>query len=145
MAKLKHDWKKEIKEINIIPNIEMDWKKIDTNNISDGYHTFWELYEHRALLFMALWNAITGNSYDWHECKFIKSKIHEDWFNVWEEWGMFLLCLHLPDWKQISYHLDKKYWDECIYADTEYQAEIPFDWHTSEDVLKRLIKEDIIN
>jgi hypothetical protein len=32
---------------------------INTNEISDGYHTFGELYEHRAALFVALINRCT--------------------------------------------------------------------------------------
>lgn len=118
---------------------EVNWELVpvcDTNEISDGYHTFWDLYKRSFHLFIALCKPI-----DWSndECSVVRSKIHEDWLNVWEEWGNFLLCLHTPH-GQISYHLDNKYWDKCEFAQTEEKAIIPWDWHTAEDSLERLLK-----
>jgi hypothetical protein len=40
---------------------------------------------------------------------------------------MFLLCIHHEDYGQISYHIDKEYWDKCDFARTEEKATIPFD------------------
>jgi hypothetical protein len=37
----------------------LDMPEEDRNDISDGYHTFKELYDHRVKLFVALCNAIT--------------------------------------------------------------------------------------
>lgn len=111
-----------------------------TEDISDGYHTFWELYEHRNSVFIWLCKTISDIHNDmWTWMRVVRSKIHEDWLNVWEEWGMFLMVLHTEHW-QISYHLDKKDWDLCNFADTELQAKIPFDWHTPEDSINRLRK-----
>lgn len=31
----------------------------DTNNVSDGYHTFGELYDHRCILYISLLQAIS--------------------------------------------------------------------------------------
>ncbi len=123
-----------------IQNCKKEWMK--TDDISDGYHTFWELYKHRIVLFIKL-AELAYNDTDsmgipyWH--KAIRSKIHEDWLDVWNEWWMFLLCLHTPEW-QISYHLDKEYWNKCDFAITEEQATIPWDGHTSDDVLERLLR-----
>lgn len=116
-------------------------KKVKTSDISDGYHTFWELYKHRFHLYIALCKTKLRFARQEMDCEMrvVRSKIHEDWLNVWEEWGMFLLCIHTPYW-QISYHLDKEYWDECYFANTEEKATIPFDGHSADDVLDRLLK-----
>lgn len=108
-----------------------------TGNISDGYHTFDELYEHRALLYISLC----------HECRrnpdngrvVWRSKKHSDG----TEWlGWFLLGLGVKSGKQITYHLPEKYWKMCDFARTVEIAP-EFDGHSSEDVLKRLL--DMIN
>jgi len=115
--------------------INKDIKWLSTTvDISDGYHTFWELYKHRFHLYIALCEKM---KFCWH--RVVRSKIHEDWLDVWKEWGMFLLCVHTLEW-QISYHLDNEYWDKCSFAQTEEKATTQFDWHTSEDVLERLLK-----
>jgi len=120
---------------------------LEAKNISDWYHTFWELYKHRFNLYIALCKSVIEKediiksetwTDDWNFIKCVRSKIHEDWLNVREDWGMFLLCLHTPQW-QISYHLDNEYWDKCDFAETQEKATIPFDWHTSDDVLERLL------
>jgi len=118
--------------------------RIEMNDISDWYHTFWELYKHRSHLFVALcrmsqeWDR-EEYWFDWYTI--IRSRVHQDWLNVWKDWKMFLLMMINEDtWEQISYHLDKEYWDKCWFAKTETQATIEWDWHTSDDVLERLLK-----
>lgn len=112
------------------------WSSI--NNVSDGYHTFWELYKHRVHLYIALCKSIL--SHPWSTTRITKSKIHEDGLDVWNEWGMFLLQIQDEYEWQISYHLDKEYWDKCDFAIAQEKATIPFDGHTSDDVLDRLLK-----
>ncbi len=99
----------------------------DTNVISDGYHTFGELYAHRHGLFIALiksnpkisWRANNnddGGSYD----------------------GWFVAGIHLPS-GDISYHLPADMWyklDNLGVATTNCAPK--FDGHTSQDVLHRL-------
>jgi hypothetical protein len=127
----------EIQELTMQSNL-------DPNNISDWYHTFGELYKHRTHLFIALCKAKINTFRMWvweldaKKIRCTKSEIHHDWFNVSDEWWMFLICLHIDEW-QISYHIDNKYWDKCNFAETEVQATEPFDWHTSDDVLDRLL------
>src|SRR6188472_1874918 len=82
---------------------------IDTNLISDGYHTFAELYEHRIVLYMALCRILddTGLAQVW------KSKKHADG----SEWaGWFVLGINHEDGQQITYHLPNSKWDECDFA-----------------------------
>lgn len=104
--------------------------------ISDGYHTFDELYEHRITLFIALckilWNDPqyqTGQkSQVWRSLK------HSDGssFNGW-----FIMGIGQERGEQITYHLPVSKWDETEFAPT-LEFEPNFDGHTSEDVLNRL-------
>lgn len=103
---------------------------IDTNKISDGYHTFEELYEHRIVLFIALCREMddVGKGAIW------KSKKHSDG-SEWEGW--FIMGIYQTPGAQITYHLPMSKWADC-----EFAYELPkapeFDGHTSADVLERL-------
>jgi len=104
----------------------------DTNLLSDWYHTFWELYKHRIHLFIALCKPITN----WEdECSVYKSRLHDDGTKL--EWW-FIVQLETPVW-QISYHFPNEYWDICSFMTTLDKAN-KWDWHTSDDVLDRLLK-----
>lgn len=98
---------------------------IQTNDVSDGYHTFKELYEHRITLFMALCK-MTGFSW--------KTKLHSDGTS-WDGW--FVLGIFKKPGEQVTYHLPIEKWDLCYFAETLDKAP-EFDGHTSEDVLKRI-------
>lgn len=94
--------------------------KIVDNDISDGYHTFSELYDHRCLLFIRL-------------CLMTPEKaLWRDHFNGW-----FALYLELPE-GQISYHIPEKYLT-LIQDKILNSALNPFDGHTSQTVINRLI------
>ena len=115
--------------------------KIDTGKISDGYHTFDELYEHRITLFIALCllfkrqeNAIgfisASDSFVW------RSKLHSDG-TMFDGW--FILGIGKEKGEQITYHLPISKWEETAFAGTLEKAPL-FDGHTPEDVLSRLKK-----
>jgi hypothetical protein len=107
----------------------------DTNLISDGYHTFGELYDHRIQLFIRtcwLESFIADNAAE--DNPVWKSKFHSDG-STWPGW--FVLGINKEPGKQITYHLPMSYWDECSVAETLDQAP-EFDGHTSADVLQRL-------
>ena len=99
----------------------------EMDSISDGYHTFGELYQHRNSLFIALCRAHP-------EIPRWRSKLHLDGTGF-EGW--FVLGLGKEKGKQISYHLPLSMWEETIFAETLDRAS-EFDGHKSEDVLKRL-------
>ncbi len=99
----------------------------DKSNISDGWHTFGELYQHRNRLFIALCKA-------YPEVPVWRSKLHSDGTNI-EGW--FLLGMHKERGKQISYHLPLSLWKETTFAETLDMAP-EFDGHTSFDALERL-------
>lgn len=93
--------------------------------ISDGYHTFSELYCHRAYLFMVLVQIFP--KYAW------KSKLHSDG-TMFDD--MFIVGLDIPKIGQMSYHFDLKYYD--LFRCKELERGLEWDGHTPEDVLKRL-------
>jgi len=102
--------------------------KCDTNLISDGYHTFGELYEHRIVIYIALcrfYYEAGGNVW--------KSKKHSDG-SEWDSW--FLLGINRKTGTQITYHLPISKWDECKFQ--EFEQAPKYDGHTSADVLKRI-------
>lgn len=99
--------------------------------ISDGYHTFNELYDHRAVLFAVICNE--------HPHIAWKSKLHHtgDMFD-----GMFIVGLNTSH-GQISYHYDLKLWDLFVVPELERAPE--WDGHTPADAVKRLerVAEDV--
>ena len=104
--------------------------------LSDGYHTFDELYEHRIVLFITLCKILlhdpqyqTGQKS--HVCPSLQ---HSDGssFNGW-----FVMGIGKERGEQITYHLPMSKWDETDFAPTLDFAP-NFDGHTSDDVLKRL-------
>lgn len=103
---------------------------INTNNISDGYHTFEQLYSHRIELFMALCRNIqrNGDSLVW------RSRMHSDG-SAYDGW--FILGIGVIPGTQLSYHLPESKWDECDFAAILDKAP-EWDGHTSDDVLERL-------
>lgn len=108
---------------------------LDTNLISDGYHTFGELYDHRISLFIALCSVIPYGKYTDH-IRVWKSKKHSDG-SMYDGW--FIMGINEEKGNQISYHLPISKWDECndpCIVELEFAPE--FDGHTSNDVLERL-------
>ncbi len=107
-------------------NLLIKENKIDTNFVSDGFHTFGELYEHRITIFIALCRKMKRVAW--------KTKLHDDGVE-WQGW--FILGLFTKAGKQISYHLPISKWD--LLDDIKTLERAPkWDGHTSEDVLKRL-------
>lgn len=105
----------------------------ETGKISDGYHTFDELYDHRITLWIAL-------------CKRTALTIREPWNPTWRSKlhsdgsafdGWFVLGMFTDPGRQITYHLPNSKWDDCYFApDLDKAPE--FDGHTSADVLHRI-------
>jgi hypothetical protein len=114
-------------------------KGSDTNKISDGYHTFEELYAHRIILYITLarWvdNMVQMESINPHPSyKVWKSRVHSDGTS-WNGW--FIMGIGTERGQQITYHLPEKYWEDTAFA-KELSFAPEFDGHTSEDVLNRI-------
>jgi len=95
--------------------------------VSDGYHTFNELYHHRAVLFSVICNERPDKAW--------KSKLHHDgtMFN-----GMFIVGIETPD-GQATYHYDiNPYWD--IFKVPELPKAPEWDGHTSAQAIERIGK-----
>ncbi len=98
--------------------------------VSDGHHTFDELYEHRITIYIALCSVMA----EYKQTPWI-SRLHSDGTH-YEGW--FIMGIGMLKGEQITYHLPMKYWDECYqFADVREKAP-EWDGHTSADVLKRL-------
>jgi hypothetical protein len=93
--------------------------------VSDGFHTFDELYAHRQILFVKLMN--------FHPDKSLKSRKHEDGSMYEGDW--FVAGMSLPT-GDITYHLEGKCWDMVKVQELDFAP--AWDGHKSEDVLNRL-------
>lgn len=101
--------------------------------ISDGYHTFDELYEHRIVNFIAVCRLCKAFFRSFPEVWI--SKKHSDG----SEWpGWFIMGIGSEPGEQISYHLPMSKWEECHKIASEWSHAPEWDGHTSADVLKRL-------
>lgn len=98
---------------------------VDVDKISDGYHTFADLYEQRLILSAAL---AKNNPHAW------KSKRHEDG-SVPFGGGWFIMGFD-TDEGCYTYHYELKDWDS--FQCKELDKGKPWDGHTSKDVRRLL-------
>jgi hypothetical protein len=105
-------------------------KGADLGNVSDGYHTFNELYESRNLLYIALAKSVSDKKEVW------KSVNHSD--GIGED-GWFILGINKRKGSQITFHLPVSLWEKCKFAETLENAPA-FDGHSTKDVLERISK-----
>ena len=103
----------------------------DVSKVSDGYHTFEELYEFRVVYNAALFNEWHAQMlYDVH-----KSEKHHDG-GLCFGGGWFIVVAVLPT-GQISNHYELKDWD-LFDVTVHDRALYEFDGHTSKDVVNRI-------
>ena len=109
--------------------------EIDTNLITDGYHTFGELYMHRIALYIALLSNLDKVEYDawWSDTHYDGSK--------WDGW-LIVGCQNNHNGEQISYHVNADEWEEHLKYSWNIEqckkSPYKFDGHTSNDVIARL-------
>lgn len=93
--------------------------------ISDGYHTFNELYHHRAVLFSVVCHK--------HRKRAWKAKKHHDG-TMYD--GMFIVGINTP-WGQATYHYDvDPYW--TMFDVTELESAPEWDGHTAGEAITRI-------
>jgi hypothetical protein len=103
----------------------------DLGNISDGHHTFDELYAFRKMYNAVAFNAWAKEGlYDVH-----KSTCHNDGTPCYNG-GWFIVMAILPD-GQISNHYEMSDWD-LFQCPEEIIIKQAYDGHTAADVLSRL-------
>ena len=96
-----------------------------TGDTSDGYHTFNELYHHRAVLFSVICNERPEVAW--------KSKRHHDG-TMYD--GMFIVGIDTPE-GQATYHYDiDPYWDMFHVKELELAPE--WDGHTPGEAIRRI-------
>ena len=101
-------------------------REID-GDTSDGYHTFNELYHHRAVLFSVIVKTFSDKAW--------KSLRHHDG-TMYD--GMFIVGIDTPD-GQATYHYDiDPYWEmfEC----QELECAPEWDGHTPAEAIERICK-----
>ena len=108
-----------------------------TENTSDGYHTFKELYEFRKAYNVALFNQWGSILVDFK----LKYDVHKSWKHNDGDFcfggGWFIVVAVLPT-GQISNHYPATDWDLFKIPEVE-KAKYPFDGHTGQDVINRLL------
>lgn len=120
-----YKWNAETKTLEKLEYIE------DKGNISDGYHTFNELYEYRLLYNASMFNELAKQGlYDVH-----KSRKHSDGAVPFGDDNWFIVQAELPT-GQISNHYEMKDWE--LFKVPEKEKANPYDGHTPQDVAKRL-------
>lgn len=103
------------------------YRKMPDNigEFSDGYHTFNELYHHRAVLFSVICNMFPEKAW--------KSKLH-DTGDMYE--GMFIVGIETEE-GQATYHYDiEPYWD--MFKVKELDKAPKWDGHTPADAIQRI-------
>lgn len=100
---------------------------LDKGEISDGYHTFNELYHHRAVLFSVICSQFPDRSW--------KSLHHHDGLMYS---GMFIVGVDTPA-GQATYHYDySPYWNG-VFKNVRILDRAPqWDGHTPDQAIKRI-------
>ena len=101
--------------------------EIETKDISDGYHTFDELYYHRCLLFSVICNKFKDKSW--------KSKLHYDGEIPFDDPDMFIVGIDTPE-GSYTYHYHMKYWD--MFKCKELEKGKKWDGHEPKDIIRLL-------
>ena len=98
---------------------------VSMGEFSDGYHSFNELYHHRAVLFAMICNQNASRAW--------KSKLHDtgDMFD-----GMFIVGIETPE-GQATYHYDvEPYWD--MFRVRELERAPKWDGHSPAEAIDRI-------
>lgn len=109
----------------------------DMGEISDGYHTFNELYYQRAVLFATIVNLNKDKA--WKSFKHFDGKYCFDSNGDW-----FIVGVDTPK-GSYTYHYSKEYWD--MFNCKELECGKEWDGHTEKDVtrLLSLVKESALD
>ena len=103
----------------------VDAEPVITGETSDGYHTFNELYHHRAVLFSVIVKAFPERAW--------KARQHHDG-TMYE--GMFIVGIDTP-YGQASYHYDiEPYWN--MFACRELERAPEWDGHMPAQAIERI-------
>lgn len=96
--------------------------------ISDGYHTFDELYYHRMMLFSVICRD--------HKEKAWKSKQHQDG-SMFDDY--FIVGITTPA-GDFTYHYHEQHWG--VFDVKEIERAPEWDGHTSDDIIRLMLLEE---
>lgn len=102
---------------------------IRTDEITDGFHTFGELYEHRRALTMAL--ISTGKFHAW------RSRAHHPEDSPCFV-GYFIVGIDLPT-GTVTYHYADRHWDDFSHGTDDLDHAPKWDGATPADTVSRLM------
>jgi hypothetical protein len=108
-----------------------------TDSISDGYHTFGELYDHRRALTAALVKEVMQNPWRSNPVSAWKSKAHHPDDDPMFEGGYFIVGVDLPT-GTITYHYKLSHWDDFPEA-IELQHAPKWDGAGPDETVERLL------
>jgi hypothetical protein len=103
----------------------------DLSQLSDGYHTFAELYEHRYALCLALMRAMPEHGwYSWRHADGERCFGGNDWF---------IIGIEPPGGNSVTYHLPAELYPAArATGAVELEKGRPWDGHSAADVALRL-------
>lgn len=111
--------------LNAVIDLINNPSQLVTGDTSDGYHTFNELYHHRAVLFSVIVRAFPDKAW--------KSKQHNDG-TMYD--GMFIVGIDTPE-GQATYHYDiGPYWE--MFKCQELARAPKWDGHTPAQAIERI-------
>ena len=96
-------------------------------DISDGFHTFNELYDHRHALMLCVMRSNPLRS--WYSMLHDDGTMFDDWFIVGFDTGHGMITYHLPD--RLLGAVKKS-------GANQLEKGMPWDGHTASDVVRRL-------
>lgn len=104
----------------------------DMGEVSDGYHTFDQLYDYRKVYNALFFNELAARG----ECSVHKSRRHHDGEPCFGG-GWFIVMATLPT-GQVSNHYELKDWD--LFRCEERETADEWDGHTPDDAYDRLYR-----
>lgn len=108
-------------------------KPVDVGEVSEGYHTFNELYRYRMLYNAAFFNLLARSG----QVEVCKSRRHSDGEKCFGSDDWFIVMAILPT-GQVSNHYESKYWD--LFDVPERETAFEYDGHTPNEASDRLEK-----
>ena len=112
-------------EINFLKN-----NNLSVGKLSDGYHTFNDLYHHRAVLFGVICSLLPKDK-SWKSLKHHDGSMFDD---------MFIVGID-TEYGQITYHYDIDPYYDTIFAGVRELPNAPeWDGHTPDEAVERLVK-----
>lgn len=123
-TKEENDMNTRIEEINK-ELVELRDNGVSRGEVSDGYHTFDELYYHRMILFAIICNQNPAIAW--------KAKKHHDGTMFDED--SFICGIETPE-GSYTYHYELEFWD--IYQVKELEFAPEYDGHKPSDITRLL-------